>query len=119
MLVIAKTRRTGAAVIAGGSSPAFGLSALVRRQQRMQPGRIAELGPGHVDHEGPVSVRGRLDRADRSSGALVMSISSGAVTTGTPLTTSKRHLPSRTFVTSCCHEYGCAERRCCRARRRA
>jgi hypothetical protein len=39
---------------------AFGLSALVRRQQRMQPGRIAELGPGHVDHEGPVSVRGCL-----------------------------------------------------------
>jgi hypothetical protein len=34
-----------------------------------------------------------------------MSISSGAVTTGTPLTTSKRHLPSRICVTSRGCEY--------------
>jgi hypothetical protein len=39
-------------------SAAFGLGPLVRRQQRMQPGRITELGPGHVDHEGSVPMRG-------------------------------------------------------------
>jgi hypothetical protein len=36
----------------------------------------------------------------------VMSISSGAVTTGTPLTTVKGKLPSRICVTSCGREHG-------------
>src|ERR1700760_3023634 len=39
-------------------------------------------------------------RADPSAGALVMSISSGAATTGTPLTTSKGNLASPIWVTS-------------------
>src|SRR5438105_1748957 len=38
--------------------------------------------------------------ADRSAGALVMSISSGAATTGTPLTISKGNPPSPIWVTS-------------------
>jgi len=41
---------------------AFGLGVPVRRQQGMHPGRIAELGPGHVDHEGPVPVCGCLQQ---------------------------------------------------------
>ena len=38
---------------------AFSLGALVRREQGMQPGGVTELGPGHVDHERAVPVRGR------------------------------------------------------------
>ncbi len=51
-----------------------------------------------------------LNRADRSAGALVMSISSGAVTTGTPLITSTGKLPSCICVTSCGRGHGCAGR---------
>ena len=54
-------------------------------------------------------VASRLDvsgPADRSAGALVMSISSGAATTGTPLTISKRNLPSPIWVTSRGREHG-------------
>jgi hypothetical protein len=79
---------------------AFGLGALVRRQQRTQPGRIAELGPGHVGHQAPVPVRGCLQQGRPQLQALVMSISSGAVMTGTPLTTSKGNLPSCICVTA-------------------
>jgi hypothetical protein len=95
---------------------AFGLGALVRRQQRMQPGRIAELGPGHVGHQDPVPVRGCLQQGRPQLRALVMSISSGAVTTGTPLTTSKGNLPSCICVTAWTANTT-AKRRCCRARR--
>ena len=44
--------------------------------------------------------------ADRSAGALVMSISSGAATTGTPLTISKGNPPSPIWVTSRGSEHG-------------
>jgi len=37
---------------------AFGLGALMRREQGMEPGRIAEPGQGHVGHERPGPVRG-------------------------------------------------------------
>jgi uncharacterized damage-inducible protein DinB len=52
-------------------------------------------------------------RAECSSAALVMSISSGADTTGTPLTSSTGNLPSCICVTSRGRGPGCAERRCC------
>ena len=48
----------------------------------------------------PCPCEAASNRADRSSGALIMSISSGAATTGTPLTTSTGHLPLCTCVTS-------------------
>ena len=41
---------------------AFGLGALVRREQGMKPGGITKLGPGHVHHEGPRPVRGCLQQ---------------------------------------------------------
>jgi hypothetical protein len=41
---------------------ALSLGALVRREQGMEPGGITELGPGHVDHERAVPVRGCLQQ---------------------------------------------------------
>ena len=72
----------------------------VRGDQGIQPGRIAEPGPGHVDHDhgapGPPIGRAASSRAACSPAALARSISSGAVTTGTPSTTSTGKLISGT-----------------------
>jgi hypothetical protein len=90
---------------------AFTLGALLRRQQGMDRGRITN----RVRVMSTTSVRcpcaAACSSADRSPGALVMSISSGAVTTGTPLTTSKGNLSSCTCVTSRGRGRGRAERR--------
>src|SRR5580658_291694 len=50
-------------------------------------------------------------RADRSADALVMSISSGSATTGTPRTTLKDGVPSLTCVTSRGRDRGSGSRR--------
>src|SRR5580700_10936150 len=48
----------------------------------------------------PCPCAAAFSRADRSASALVTSISSGAATTGTPLTTSKDDMRSPTYVVS-------------------
>jgi hypothetical protein len=73
---------------------------LVRGQQGMKPGGVTELGPAQVGHERPVPVRGRLEQGRPQLRALVMSISSGVATTGTPSTISQGNLPSCICVTS-------------------
>jgi hypothetical protein len=48
---------------AGGDQPYFtaaGFGPLVRRHQRVNAGRVTELGPAHVDHQPPGPVHGRL-----------------------------------------------------------
>jgi hypothetical protein len=67
----------------------LGAGPLVRTDQCVKPGRVAKLRTAHVDHEGPVPRALLLaESAVRSSAALVISMSSGAATTGTLLITS-------------------------------
>ena len=40
----------------------FGQGSLVRCYQGMEPGRVAELGPAHVDHQAAVPVPGRFEQ---------------------------------------------------------
>jgi hypothetical protein len=42
--------------------PAFGLDSFVRAVQDVQPGAVAESGPGHVDHEGRAGAGGGAEQ---------------------------------------------------------
>jgi hypothetical protein len=42
--------------------PAFGMSSFVRAVQGVQPGAVAESGPGHVDHEGRAGAGGGAEQ---------------------------------------------------------
>jgi hypothetical protein len=112
MVVSARTRRTGAAVMASSSSPPSAWARLCAASRACIPDESQNWVRVMSTTRVPCPCAAASSRADRNSGALVMSISSGAVTTGTPLTTSKGHLPSRICVTSRGCGYGCAERRC-------
>jgi hypothetical protein len=62
----------------------LGAASPVRADQGVQAGGIAEPGPGHVDHDGRAGAAAAWSRGARKWPALVMSISSGVVTTGAP-----------------------------------
>ena len=42
--------------------PAFGLGPFVRADERVKAGRVAELGPAHVDYQRSVPARGGLEQ---------------------------------------------------------
>ena len=89
MPVIARTRRTGAAAIASSTSPPSAWARLCAASSVCSPDESQNWVRVMSTTRVPCPCAAASSRADRSSGALVMSISSRAVTTGTPLTTSK------------------------------
>jgi hypothetical protein len=80
--------------------PAVRLGAIVYRQQGMKPVRITKPVTVMSTTSVPCPCAAAFSRADRIASALVTSISSGAATTGTPLTTSKDDIQSPTYVVS-------------------
>jgi len=73
---------------------AFRPGTFVRSQQLMKPAGIAELGAGQVHHDSRMPRMAASRRTARSWSTVVMSISGGAATTGTPFIIVRRYSAS-------------------------